>query len=137
EEKPLVSNEDVGWMFGPQYSPDGTKVAVYWNRRPDAGLWVIALRNGEQTPVGLGEVMMLGWSPEGEWVYGFREESSQIVRYSITDHSAVVVATIECGKSLRMVSMTPDAKRFVCAGGEEQSDLWIAENVKLTGRVER
>src|SRR6202050_2270460 len=33
EEKPLVQNESAGRLFTPKYSPDGKKVAVFWNRR--------------------------------------------------------------------------------------------------------
>jgi len=31
-ESPLVSNDSVGWMFRPKFSPDGQYVAVMWNR---------------------------------------------------------------------------------------------------------
>jgi dipeptidyl aminopeptidase/acylaminoacyl peptidase len=136
EEIPLVSNEDVGWIFYPHYSLDGTKVALHWNRS-GRGLWVISLTDGEQKPVGerVG-LRVLGWSPDEEWIYGFRGNSSQVIRYSLADHSAVVVATIECGTNVSSVSMTPDARRFVYVCDEEQSDLWIAENVDLAGEVD-
>lgn len=141
EESPLVSNEDIGWMFWPHYSPSGTKVAVSWNRRPDSGIWVISLIDSEQTRIG-GEdssTGLLGWSPDGEWIYGSRWNSntSQIIRYSIADHSAEVVATFKCGTYVGLISMSPDARRFVCVGHEDQFDLWIAENAMLAGGVGR
>ncbi len=49
EEKPLVQNESVGYLFNPKYSPDGKKVAVLWNRPPQDALWVISLIDGSQT----------------------------------------------------------------------------------------
>ena len=33
KETPFVSNDSVGWMFSPRYSPDGTKIAI--NCEPD------------------------------------------------------------------------------------------------------
>ena len=33
-ETPLIKDETVGWAFCPRYSPDGLRVALYWNRRP-------------------------------------------------------------------------------------------------------
>ena len=32
ENKLLVSNDSVGWMFSPRLSPDNSNVAVLWNR---------------------------------------------------------------------------------------------------------
>ena len=53
-EQPLVEDESVGFMFYPRISPDGSRVAVFWNRRERdwsienenprvAGLWIIPL----------------------------------------------------------------------------------------------
>ena len=40
-ERLLVGDSSVGWMFSPVYSPDGRKIAVFWNRRPTRGIWII------------------------------------------------------------------------------------------------
>ena len=32
ENKLLVSNDSVGWMFNPRLSPDNLNLAVFWNR---------------------------------------------------------------------------------------------------------
>jgi Tol biopolymer transport system component len=140
EEHPLVSNMKVGRMFDPVYSPDGTKVAVKWLHRPDVGMWVISLRDDKQERIanGWNPASPIGWSPDGEWVYGYKvnQDSLQISRYSIVDHSAVVVSAVpQCGRNVLQVVMTPDASRFVCVKGELRGDLWIADNVNLTGRV--
>jgi serine/threonine protein kinase/Tol biopolymer transport system component len=42
EMTPLLDDTSLGAIFQPRPSPDGTRVAVYWNRRPWAGLWVIS-----------------------------------------------------------------------------------------------
>jgi len=40
ENKLLVSNDSVGWVFSPRLSPDNLMTAVYWNRYPNEGLWI-------------------------------------------------------------------------------------------------
>lgn len=47
EERPLVKDDSVGWMFSPCISPDGSRVAVMWNRRP-GGVWVIPHRRQDK-----------------------------------------------------------------------------------------
>jgi Tol biopolymer transport system component len=72
EEKPLIRNESVGWLFNPQYSSDGSKVAVLWNRPlphssgPVHGLWVISLIDGSET------LLSEGWYLSRRMVAGRR-----------------------------------------------------------------
>jgi Tol biopolymer transport system component len=47
-ERRFVSNESVGWMFQPVFSPGGERVAVYWHQPPASHLWVIRLSDGGQ-----------------------------------------------------------------------------------------
>jgi Tol biopolymer transport system component len=127
-------------MAQPRYSPDGTRVAFNWIREPTTGLWVISLVDGKQILVGEGNLWPAGWSPDGEWVYaeGPSLNPLQIMRYSILGRPPDVVTSLECGgRGVISVHMTPDAKRFICLGEESRSDLWIAENVNLGGRVDR
>ena len=46
ENKLLVSNDSVGWMFNPRLSPDNSQIVVMWNRYLNnetmRGLWVIS-----------------------------------------------------------------------------------------------
>ena len=71
-ERPLVPNNTVGWMFTPRYSPDGKKVVVSWNR-PGQKLWLISLEDIVQTPLhGLNSPdfsVPLQWSADGKWIY--------------------------------------------------------------------
>lgn len=134
-ERPLVDNESVGWMFEPQYSPDGMRVAVHWNRKPLRGIWVISLKDGQQTPLGgtRGALTPVGWSPRGDSVYAFDrpltpdDRDYGIVRFPLAGRPQELF-TIECGDSVVDVVMTPDARQFLCLGEESQSDLWVAES---------
>lgn len=76
-EKPLIQTGPgppyyaEGWLFKPQYSRDGTKIAVFWNRKPQAGLWVISLIDHSQTLRHAGQCYPAGWSPDGSSIYTY------------------------------------------------------------------
>src|SRR3970282_808292 len=49
----LVDDES-GFLFFPRPSPDGRSIAVNWNRRDQAGVWVISLNDGSRRYLGPG-----------------------------------------------------------------------------------
>lgn len=131
-ERPLVPNEEVGWMYEPRYSPDGTRVMVHWKRDETEGLWIISLEDGKQRLIDKGNLWPAGWSRDGEWVYAETSEGfdqPHMIRYPIGGGAREVVTPLACGNGgILSVGMTPDAKAFLCLGGESSSDLWIAED---------
>jgi serine/threonine-protein kinase len=92
-EEPLVTNDSVGWMFNPSPSPDSRYVAVSWNRPPNAGVYLISLRNGSQTRVGNpGEWgWPLGWSADGAFVYVEAEADNRIRRIPVAGGPGAVI----------------------------------------------
>ena len=44
----LIKDSSVGWVGSPAYSPDGEKIAMSWNRRPNPGLWLIDGQNSSE-----------------------------------------------------------------------------------------
>src|SRR5437899_5775992 len=95
-EEPLVrspvSNDSVGWVFRPTYSPDGERVAVWWNQRT-TGVWTISLRDFSQVLVRAGLSHPLGWSADGRSVYVQDEGSSEILQVPATGGKATLVGT--------------------------------------------
>jgi hypothetical protein len=63
--RPLVGNEKVGWLFSPRVGPAGDLVAVYWNRAPRRGVWLISLRDSSQTLLKEGRLEPVGWTADG------------------------------------------------------------------------
>ena len=53
EKKPIIQHgQSVGWVpLRPVFSPDGKKMAVWWNRKDkeNAGLWIISLEPYSET----------------------------------------------------------------------------------------
>ncbi len=135
EERPLVSNELVGWMFFPRYSPDGKSVAVYWNRweggRSFRGLWRISLEDSSQVRLADGKLKPIEWSADGRWIYAWNPERKpaeimMVPAYGGKPKTYVVLPFENVGEWY--ITMTPDGKMIVCVVPETQSDVWLMEN---------
>jgi len=128
EERPLVENDSVGWMFDPMYSPDSKRVAVYWNRKPTRGLWIISLEDSSQVLLHSGFVYPIEWSSDGNWVYAWNEEKpSEILMVPVSGGKAKTFVTLPF-EDISDISMHPNSKMFVCSVVEGQSDVWLMEN---------
>ncbi len=135
EERPLVQDESVGWLFCPRYSPDGKKVAVMWNRRPSWGLWIIPIEYPSQAYFLKENAYPVGWSSDGRWIYATEGifGTLKILKISIKGDQTKILLTVpftlEKGfPRYESVNMTPDGKKFVFPVYKLHSDVWIIEN---------
>jgi serine/threonine protein kinase len=127
EEAPLVKEESVGWMFTATYSPDGEDLAVYWNRQPTPGLWVISFKDRSERFTGVeGGIYPIGWSPDGKWIYAHKDNDYLMidVESSKIETLPTIPFTIE-GETHYMP--TYDQTR-VFINIKAQSDVWLTEN---------
>jgi serine/threonine protein kinase len=130
-ERALVANDSIGWMFDPIYSPDGTRIAVDWNRYPDPGIWVISLEDSSQTFVASEEFQLIEWSSDGNWIYAGKENEEWEV-------AEIVLIPGDGGEprpfmklpfdQVSDVTMTPDGEHIICDVYEYQTDVWLMEN---------
>jgi len=66
----LLEDESQGWVFNPRFSPDGSRLALYWNHEKEGfSIWVFDLRDGSRRVVWKNVANVLGWSGDGEWIY--------------------------------------------------------------------
>ena len=130
EEKPLVQDESVGWIFSPKYSPDGKKVAVSWNREPQAGPWVISLLDHSATPLGGGSGYLwpAGWSPDGSLIYAFRRPSLSNVILSLPAGGGSPATVVTLPGDIAQAVVSPDGRKLVANVSETKSDVWVVEN---------
>jgi len=135
EEKPLVQDDSVGWIFYPRYSPDGKKVAVHWNRRPSRGPWIFPIEDSSQAFLLKENAYPVGWSADGRWIYAAEEipGTLKIFKISIKGNQTKIILTIpftlEQGwPKYEYVSMIPDGKKFVFQVYKYHSDVWMVEN---------
>jgi serine/threonine protein kinase len=137
EEIPLVEDESVGWMFVPQRSPDGKKVAVSWNRTDQSprGGWIISLEDSSQKLVKKGHYYFVGWKPDGKWVYISLTIQGELKINMVSPESGqekevfTVPFSMEEGiPDSSSVSVSPDGKQFVFNANKKNSDVWLVEN---------
>jgi len=129
EESPLVSNDSVGWMFSPCYSPDCKKVAVKWNRKipPKPGVWLISLEDSSQTFISR-YFEPIEWSADGNWVYAWVYKTPpEILRIPVGGGEAKTFVTLPFEKIIA-ISSSLDGKKIVSTVPETQSDAWLIEN---------
>ena len=135
EERELVPNDSVGWMFRPRFSPGGDKVAVFWNRyqpRGSRGLWLISFADSSQTLLHKGSWFPIEWSEDGQWIYAWEkgQKAHKIIMVYLKSGASKPLVTLPFDRldSWSMPTMTPDGKHIVCAVTETQSDIWLMEN---------
>ena len=149
-ESDLVSNESVGWLFDPIFSPDGTKIATLrtmppsatrsrtssdWNRRDrgaDRGLCVISLEDGSQTAVLTGRIALpISWSADARSIYYVEPDSggrySKIWSVSASGGSPTVYADLPL-QAYGALTITKDRRRLIVEVRDEESDIWLAEH---------
>jgi Tol biopolymer transport system component len=131
EEKPLVQNESVGWPLNAAYSPNGKKVAVYWNRAPRIGVWVISLIDNSETPLGSGDlgasILPFGWSPDGSSIYAC--SGGKVLSIPVGPAGRGAPHTVFAAPEyIGDASVSADGKRFVYSLVETKSDVWLVEN---------
>jgi serine/threonine protein kinase len=126
----IQEDEAVGWVPNrPVFSPDGNKVAVWWNRQPEGGLWIISLEPYSETLVLAGSVSPFGWSPDGKYVYAVRDRSEIIRVRSAPPNEISSVAALP-GNIVHhdSASVSPDGRQMIVNVAAEASDVWLIEN---------
>jgi serine/threonine protein kinase len=126
----ILPQESVGWVPGkPIFSPDGNKVAVFWNRQPEAGLWIMSLEPYSETFVLAGGISPFGWSPDGKYIYAARQ-GSEIVRVQFAAPNEISSVAALPGGIVNHASATvsPDGRQIIVSVAAEASDVWLMEN---------
>ena len=126
----LAKDGSVGWMFSATYSPDETRVAIYWNRPPRRGIWILSPATGAEDKIYDGYVFPAGWSPDGLSVYAVElsnSNSARLLSIPASGRDASVLAELPWPAD-GLNCATRDGRRFVCAVPQSSSDVWIAQH---------
>ncbi len=151
----FVPDSSAGWLFEPVYSPDGGKVAAFWNRPrdrpPTRGVYVIdrqdrrerlAFKAGPAAAVAE-TTRPIGWSADSRSIYvlqgkvlnlrgvtapnGETTTGARILRVPLQGGEAETVVTLPF-EEIGGVSTARDGRHFVCAVYSSRSDVWIVDN---------
>jgi Tol biopolymer transport system component len=129
EEKPLIQNEPTGHLYNPTYSPDGKKVAVFWNRLSQRGVWVISLIDHSETFLSGTYRYPAGWSPDGSSIYAHDYAGNRMLSIPVdpagrgTPHTVFAIP-----ERIGAASVSADGKKFVYSATETKSDVWVVDN---------
>jgi hypothetical protein len=133
-EKLLIHNDQSvgGLPDKPVFSPDGERMAVYWNRPDNRGLWIVSLEPYSETLLQAGYIYPVGWSPDGENLYAIRGhtlfEGREIIRVQLVPPNAITsVVTLPGDLSFDDASSS-NGQEIIVSIGEVKSDVWLMEN---------
>jgi len=126
-EEPLLRADSEGWLVDrPNFSLDGKKFAIYWNRGTTAGLWVVTPEKHSERLICPSEYP-LGWSPDGNFIYAMKRDEPEILRIGLSDSKQTKTLIVMHG-SLHSGSVSPDGRKLVVSVGEGKSDVWLMKN---------
>jgi Tol biopolymer transport system component len=149
QERLLIKDSSVGWVAYPAYSPDGKKIAIGWNRRPNKGIWIIDTAGSSETLLHRAanpsdsDPLPIGWSDDGTAIYGLDGKRAayrglsvsfgetltlaRILRIPVNGGEPTTILTLPF-EEVGSVSMFPDGRRFVCTVYSSRSDVWLVEH---------
>jgi Tol biopolymer transport system component/predicted Ser/Thr protein kinase len=134
EERPLVTNDSVGWMFSPCWSPDGKSVAVSWSRDSGSGIWLISSEKFDQRQVfQRTPYFPLCWSPDGKRVLLYMPTTPLGNHLpgvlTITTATGIVDTLFNLKTTAADVDdINPSARKIIWTIDESHSDVWLFEN---------
>jgi serine/threonine protein kinase/Tol biopolymer transport system component len=134
QETPIIqADQSVGWVPQiPVFSPDGKRMAVWWNRK-ERGLWIISLEPYSETFSHPGTIYPFGWSLDGKFVYAIRsigQSAREIIRVQIAVPGEVISLVTLPGDVVDRdgARVSPDEKKIFVSISEQKSDVWLMEN---------
>jgi Tol biopolymer transport system component/tRNA A-37 threonylcarbamoyl transferase component Bud32 len=130
-ETPLVRNDSVGWMFSPQYSPDGQSVAVEWNRR-QPGTWLVSLRDATQKLLMPDPFVPFAWSSDGAFVFTRSYKTGEALMVPVDGSQRT--RSLGMPKDKRydgcLPFKTPSGPAFLCGVSERSADAWLLTDLR-------
>ena len=128
ETQPLLADESGGWVFTPQYSPDGSLVAVYRNRPPNQWLWLVTPNPYAEKVVTRAALNPIGWSADGQWVYVIQSfaHAGAVGRVPAAGGEQEVLFTLP--GDVRFGSVDRSGARIVASVSATRSDAFVVEN---------
>jgi hypothetical protein len=111
----------------PSLSNRGDRVAVYWNRDKQRGLWLLSWPGREERFVAL-DLQPIGWSADDRWIYAQSLSGRTVSRVSPEDGKVEPLSSFSVGTLDGSCTLTPDAAAVICPLLELNTDVWLMED---------
>jgi dipeptidyl aminopeptidase/acylaminoacyl peptidase len=123
EESFLLADSGGFLVDRPYFSPDGKKFAIFWNRDPEAGLWIITREKYSEQLLLPGECFPLGWSSDGNSVYTMKDFAPEVLQIRLREsrHSRPVT-------SVPGHVLIGAGHKIIVSVGEVKSDVWLIKD---------
>jgi Tol biopolymer transport system component len=124
--------DDSASLMTPQWSADGTRLAfLRW--RGDLGSGSVCIRpvsGGNATSICDSVVIPIGWSRDGQWVYGWNhlDFSERILAIPVRGGAPKVIMEIPGSRQMANPTVTGDGLNAVASVVVRQRDAWLVEN---------
>ncbi len=132
KETQFVSNDSVGWMFDPIYSPDKQHIAIFWNRSEagisNGGLWLVSIKDSSQKLISSEWFWPISWSADGQWIYGYNsDQPHKILRVNVENGKTETFYTLPFNE-VGDINISSDGSIIIVPEITRQSDIWLMEN---------
>jgi Tol biopolymer transport system component len=133
QERPLLSNDTMGFVFSAQYLPDGDRVGLWWSL-PSPGrssVWVVGLRSSYRrlASTSQGQDWPFAWAPDGRSFYTTsRLGTEPAIRVIPLDGGPPrVIASLPLRSTCALVRSS-GAPSFICMVPDNFADVWIIDH---------
>jgi len=128
EESTFLPENSQGWLpIKPVFSPNGEKLAVYWNRARSTGASIITLED-YSTSLLYPNGVPFGWSSDGRSIYAFAHPDGREILQIKLDDARKPRSVITMPGEIDGGTVSPDGRRIIVSVGEEKSDVWILKD---------
>ncbi len=132
KESPLLEGGLNGWLYNPRPSPDGSLVAVWWNRTDSTGIWIISTIDGSRRHLQPG-FHPINWNLLGDALFALPTDpgespANEIFLVPVSGGDPELYVTLPFQVFSRDLDITPDGLRIVAAVAESKADAWIVQN---------
>jgi Tol biopolymer transport system component len=140
EERMLIDDPPAGYIFYPEWSPDGKEIAYFWNTpaegRQMMRTWILSVEDGTRRMLLDEMTIPYVWADDGESIY-----ISKPGQVAMGSRGEIYKMFLDTGRLIKYADMpfekeiprgrsaiTPDGRKLVHSIIEEQSDIWFVEN---------
>jgi TolB protein len=124
----LPPDDARGWLIGgPNFSPDGKKFAILWNRGDKEGLWIVDMENHLERSLLPGLAWPLGWSPDAKFIFAYMDGAAEILQIPLEESEQPGTITIMPGQ-INSGTVSPDGRKIIVEVREDKSDVWLMKD---------
>jgi len=135
EQDEVAREPYAGWLFAPVLTADGMLAAVYWNRSPGRGVYLMSTGTGESSLLlaapSEGLLWPLRWSSDEAWLYLFdamptwrRGSTNLVQRVRPADGRVETWWKVQVDGMLADLALAPDGEAAVVTVTHDERDLW-------------